>query len=42
MKQVAQIVGGSGGGRPHLSTAGGKDVSKIDEALEFVEKLIFH
>lgn len=40
VKQIAQIVGGSGGGRPHLATAGGKDISKIDEALEFVEKAI--
>ena len=39
VKQVAQVVGGSGGGKPHLATAGGKDVSKIDEALTFVEKL---
>ncbi len=39
VKQVAQIVGGSGGGRPHLATAGGKDVSKIDEALTSIEKL---
>ena len=39
VKQVAQIVGGSGGGRPHLATAGGKDVTKIDEALDSVTKL---
>lgn len=38
VKQVAQIVGGSGGGRPHLATAGGKDISKIDEALNQIEK----
>ncbi|MFZ5948306.1 MAG: alanine--tRNA ligase [Stygiobacter sp.] len=39
VKQIAQIVGGSGGGRPHLATAGGKDVSKIDEALAHVDNL---
>lgn len=39
VKQVAQIVGGSGGGRPHLATAGGKDVAKIDEALASVDEL---
>jgi alanyl-tRNA synthetase len=39
VKQVAQIVGGSGGGRPHLATAGGKDVTKIDEALNSVTAL---
>jgi alanyl-tRNA synthetase len=30
---IARIVGGGGGGKPHLATAGGKDISKIDEAL---------
>ena len=37
---VAQIVGGAGGGRPHLATAGGKDISKIDEALGKVDEII--
>ncbi|MBI1939334.1 MAG: alanine--tRNA ligase [Ignavibacteriales bacterium] len=40
VKQVALIVGGSGGGRSHLATAGGKDVSKIGEALDFIEKVV--
>ncbi len=40
VKEVAKVVGGAGGGKPHLATAGGKDVSKIDEALAFVESLI--
>lgn len=40
VKEVAKTVGGSGGGKPHLATAGGKDVSKIDEALDAVESLI--
>jgi alanyl-tRNA synthetase len=34
IKAVAAVVGGSGGGRPQLAMAGGKDVSKIGEALE--------
>ena len=38
--QLAKIVGGGGGGRPHLATAGGKDVGKIDEALSKVEEVI--
>jgi len=37
--EVAKIVGGAGGGRPHLATAGGKDVEKIDEALAAFEKM---
>lgn len=32
--KVAKLVGGGGGGRPHMATAGGKDVNKIDEALD--------
>ncbi|NOX64511.1 MAG: hypothetical protein GXO85_01620 [Chlorobi bacterium] len=39
---VAKIVGGGGGGRPHLATAGGKDVSKIDEALSKTEEIIYN
>ena len=31
--ELAKRVGGGGGGRPHLATAGGKDVGKLDEAL---------
>jgi alanyl-tRNA synthetase len=38
--QLAKLVGGGGGGRPHLATAGGKDVSKIDEALSKVEEVL--
>ena len=34
IKGVAQMVGGSGGGRPDMAQAGGTDVSKLDEALE--------
>jgi alanyl-tRNA synthetase len=33
VKQLAPIVGGSGGGRPDFAEAGGKDVSKVDDAL---------
>lgn len=32
--EIAKIVGGGGGGRPHMATAGGKNVDKIDEALD--------
>jgi alanyl-tRNA synthetase len=31
---IAKIVGGGGGGKAHLATAGGKDVAKLDDALE--------
>ncbi len=31
---VAKICGGGGGGRPNLAQAGGRDASKLPEALE--------
>jgi alanyl-tRNA synthetase len=34
IKGVAQVVGGSGGGRPDMAQAGGTQVDKLDEALE--------
>ena len=34
IRPIAQIVGGSGGGRPDMAQAGGTDPTKIDEALE--------
>lgn len=34
VKQAAAIAGGGGGGRPDFAQAGGKDISKIDEALQ--------
>ncbi len=41
IKNIAPIVGGGGGGRPDFAQAGGKDVSKVEEAkqkaLEFVK-----
>jgi alanyl-tRNA synthetase len=33
IKPVAEVVGGKGGGPPHLATAGGKDANKLSEAL---------
>jgi len=40
VKQVAAVCGGSGGGKPEMATAGGKDVDKVDAALEELLKLI--
>jgi alanyl-tRNA synthetase len=37
---VAKIVGGGGGGRAHMATAGGKDIAKIDEALSQAKSIV--
>jgi alanyl-tRNA synthetase len=40
VKAVAQEVGGSGGGKPTLAQAGGRDVSRLPEALGRVPGLV--
>ena len=40
IKSIAPIVDGSGGGRPDRAQAGGKNIDKIDEALEKVKTLV--
>lgn len=40
ISKVAPIVGGGGGGKPDLAQAGGKDASKIPEALGIAEETI--
>ncbi|HEY6952745.1 MAG TPA: alanine--tRNA ligase [Bacteroidota bacterium] len=37
---VAKLVGGGGGGRPHMATAGGKDVAKLDEAIAKTKSIV--
>jgi alanyl-tRNA synthetase len=34
IKEIAPLVGGSGGGKAELAEAGGKDSSKLADALE--------
>ncbi len=40
VKKVAAIAEGSGGGRPHMALAGGKNVGKLDEALAKVTEIV--
>ena len=40
IKQVAAVAGGGGGGRPEMAQAGGKDASKLDEALETARRIV--
>jgi alanyl-tRNA synthetase len=36
----ARLLGGGGGGKPHLATAGGKDLSKINDALAKLPEIV--
>ena len=40
VKAIATTCGGGGGGRPDSASAGGKDASKLDEALASVKSLL--
>ncbi|MCC7517860.1 MAG: alanine--tRNA ligase [Verrucomicrobiae bacterium] len=40
VKKAAAVVGGSGGGKSDFAQAGGKDVSRMDDALALAEKLL--
>ena len=42
IKEVAAVIGGSGGGKPHMATAGGKDIEKIDAVLAEFTRLVTH
>ena len=39
VRETAKIAGGNGGGKPDLAMAGGKDATKVSEALENVKSL---
>ena len=40
VRGVAQLAGGSGGGKAHLAQAGGRDPDKLDAALEQVARIV--
>ena len=40
VKKVAELVGGSGGGRPDFAQAGGKEPKKLDQALQAVYNIV--
>ena len=40
VREVARIAGGNGGGKPDIAMAGGKDLTKADEALYAVKSIV--
>ena len=40
VRQAARVIGGGGGGKPTLAEAGGKDASKLLEALASVRQIV--
>ena len=40
VRQVAQIAGGNGGGKPDFAMAGGKDISKVDDAIIKCDEIV--
>ena len=40
VKEAAIVTGGNGGGRPDFAQAGGKDVTKVDEAISKVKSVV--
>ena len=40
VKQVSKVAGGTGGGKPHLAQGGGKDLKKLDKALDSLPEIV--
>ena len=40
VRKVAKIAGGNGGGKPNIAMAGGKDLTKADEALYALKDIV--
>jgi alanyl-tRNA synthetase len=40
IKEISQLVGGTGGGKPHLAQGGGKDIGKLKEALDSLPGIV--
>ena len=40
VNEAARVMGGGGGGQPRLAQAGGKDASKLDDALAAVADIV--
>ncbi|MFQ6002983.1 MAG: alanine--tRNA ligase-related protein, partial [Candidatus Zixiibacteriota bacterium] len=40
VKEISKLVGGAGGGKPHLAQGGGKDLKKLDQALDSLPEIV--
>ena len=40
VNEIARALGGGGGGKPHMATAGGKDTTRLDETLAGVAGVV--
>ena len=40
IKESSKFLQGGGGGKPNMATGGGKDISKIHEAINMNEEII--
>jgi alanyl-tRNA synthetase len=40
VKQISSIAGGGGGGKPDMAQGGGRDIAKLDEAINSVKGLL--
>ncbi len=40
VSETAKIIGGGGGGKPHMASAGGKDMDKLNEAVSKSAKIV--
>jgi alanyl-tRNA synthetase len=40
IKELAQLIGGGGGGKKHMAQAGGRDVDRIEAALERAPEIV--
>lgn len=40
VRDLGKALGGGGGGKPHMATAGGKEASKLDDVLENIETIL--
>jgi alanyl-tRNA synthetase len=41
-KEIGSFMGGGGGGKPHLATAGGRDQAQVQNAIEKTRNLILN